>query len=131
MQTKKKFVLTPNEELLMNVFWNNSRPLTSVDLTKLCEPQGWNQEHILNMLRSIKNKGLIEVCGAVQYGKQYARSFQASLSREEYAAKLAVSVGIGEKNLAKTAVALVKNVCGTEDAIDRLEQIIKDLREEK
>ena len=54
---KKPFVLTPSEEDLMNIFWVENRPLTSVELTELSKDHGWNQEYILNMLRSIKKKG--------------------------------------------------------------------------
>ena len=55
---KKPFVLTPSEEDLMNIFWVENRPLTSVELTELSKDHGWNQEYILNMLRSIKKKGM-------------------------------------------------------------------------
>ena len=82
---KKPFVLTPSEEDLMNIFWVENRPLTSVELTELSKDHGWNQEYILNMLRSIKKKGMVEVCGTVQYNKQYARSFCYCVSRAAYA----------------------------------------------
>ena len=99
---KKPFVLTPSEEDLMNIFWVENRPLTSVELTELSKDHGWNQEYILNMLRSIKKKGMVEVCGTVQYNKQYARSFCYCVSRAAYAAKLAASVGIDRAALAET-----------------------------
>ncbi|MFQ9395689.1 MAG: hypothetical protein ACLR2E_18740 [Lachnospiraceae bacterium] len=44
---KKPFVLTPSEEDLMNIFWVENRPLTSVELTELSKDHGWNQEYIL------------------------------------------------------------------------------------
>ena len=56
---KKPFVLTPSEEDLMNIFWVENRPLTSVELTELSKDHGWNQEYILNMLRSITKKGMV------------------------------------------------------------------------
>ena len=46
---KKPFVLTPSEEDLMNIFWVENRPLTSVELTELSKDHGWNQEYILNL----------------------------------------------------------------------------------
>lgn len=128
---KKKFVLTPNEEVLMNTFWTENRPLTSVELEELCKGEGWNQEYILNMLRSIKKKELVEVCGTVQYGKQYARSFIPSVCREEYAAMLAASTGITEKSLARVTAAMVRTVWNTDDVIGSLEKIIQQLETEE
>ena len=83
------------------------------------------------MLRSIRKKEMIEVCGTVQYRTQYARSFCARCSREEYAAKMALSTGIDEKALAKTAVAMVKAMGKEDDVIAELEKIIQGLKEEK
>lgn len=124
---KKPFVLTPSEEELMYIFWAENRPLTSVDLEELSGNHGWNQEYILNMLRSVKKKGILEVCGTVQYGKQYARSFCCTVSRAEYAAMLATSVGIDRFTLAETVAALVKQVCAVDDVRGELEMIMKDL----
>ena len=125
---KKPFVLTPSEEDLMNIFWLENRPLTSVELTELSKEHGWNQEYILNMLRSIKKKGMVEVCGTVQYNKQYTRSFCYCVSRAAYAAKLAASVGIDRSMLAETIDALVKNVCQTEDTAGCVEEVLQELK---
>ena len=112
----------------MNIFWLENRPLTSVELTELSKEHGWNQEYILNMLRSIKKKGMVEVCGTVQYNKQYARSFCYCVSRAAYAAKLAASVGIDRSMLAETIDALVKNVCQTEDTAGCVEEVLQELK---
>ena len=125
---KKPFVLTPSEEDLMNIFWFENRPLTSVELTELSKDHGWNQEYILNMLRSIKKKGMVEVCGTVQYNKQYARSFCYCVSRAAYAAKLAASVGIDKAALAETINELVKNVCQAEDTVACVEEVLQELK---
>ena len=80
------------------------------------------------MLRSIKKKGMVDVCGTVQYNKQYARSFCYCVSRAAYAAKLAASVGIDRSMLAETIDALVKNVCQTEDTAGCVEEVLQELK---
>ena len=130
MQKKKKFVLTPNEEFLMGVFWNSDQPLTSVELAELCKLQKWKLEHIINMIRFLEDKGMLEACGLVHYSRKYARSFRPTLSREEYAAKLALSAGIDEENLGNVIIAMIKNVYDTEDVSKHLEQVVRDIRKE-
>ncbi len=74
---------------------------------------------------------MIEVCGVVQYGTQYARQFVPSMAKEEYAAKLIISKGLGKGSMAKVAAAMVKEADGEikSDVIEELEKIIEELKE--
>jgi len=125
---KKKIKLTPKEEKLMDIFWTENRVLTCLDLKEQCADEGWCEENILNVLRNLKNKGLIEVCGFIQRQTSLARCFQPKMTRAEYAAKVAVDLGIDEKTLGDTAAALVKSFYGDEEVISRLEGIIEELK---
>jgi len=75
MMSKKEKHLTKSEEDLMEIFWEKKEPLTSVEILDISADRSWNGNYVHMMLRSLLKKGMIEVCGSVQYGTQYARQF--------------------------------------------------------
>lgn len=129
---KKGNYLTGSEEELMELFWSRKEALTSVEILEVAVNHSWNSSYLHIMLRSLLKKGMIEVCGTVQYGTQYARQFVPLMTKEEYAAKIVMSKGLDKSSVAKVAVAMVKEVAGDgkEGLIDELEKIIEELKEE-
>lgn len=129
---KKNKYLTGSEEELMELFWSRKEALTSVEILKIATSHSWSDGYLHIMLRSLLKKGMIKVCGTVQYGTQYARQFVSIITREEYAAKVVMSKGLDKSSVAKVAVAMVKEMEGEsgEDLIQQLEQIIEELKGE-
>lgn len=131
---RKKRNLTDSEEELMRMFWEKGEPLTSVDILDMSADRSWNGNYVHVMLRSLLKKGMIKVCGTVQYGKQYARQFIPELTKEQYAARSVMSMGIGIEgsSIAKVAVAMVneadKKDQTEEEVIKQLEEIIEELK---
>ena len=126
-------LLTRSEEELMELFWNRSEPLTSVEILNIDVNRSWNDSYIHIMLRSLLKKGTIKVCGTVQYGTQYARQFIPIMTKEEYTAKIIISKGLEKKSIAKVTLAMVKETSGKGeiDVIKQLEEIIDELKENK
>ena len=122
---------TNNELKLMNLFWEIGRPLTSVDVLELLKEENWKQSYAVRLLNILEHKRAIAVCGAVRYRTQYARQFHPIITREEYAARLALTTGIGKNSIANVTVALVKEASDAEDFYQELENIIAKLEEEK
>lgn len=127
---KKSSYLTGSEEELMELFWNRKVALTSVEILKIAGNHSWNSSYLHIMLRSLLKKGMIKVCGTVQYGTQYAREFVPLMTKEQYAAKIVMSKGLDKSSVAKVAAAMVKEVDGEvkRDLIEELEKIIEELR---
>lgn len=130
MIVKKSKHLTNSEEDLMEIFWERNEPLTSVEISDISADRSWNGNYVHMMLRSLLKKGMITVCGSVQYGTQYARQFIPSLSREQYAAKLVMSKGIKKNSIAAVTVTMVNEADETngEELIQQLEEIIEELK---
>lgn len=130
---KKKSFLTGSEEELMELFWDRKEALASVDILKIAENHSWNDSYLHIMLRSLLKKGMLEVCGMVQHGTQYARQFVPAMTKEEYAAKIVMSKGLDKSSVAKVAVAMVKETEGElkGDLLEELEKIIEELRDEE
>lgn len=125
--------LTESEKDLMEIFWAQEEPLTSVEILKIAENSSWNGNYIHVMLRSLQKMGMVRVCGTVQYGTQYARQFTTVFNKEEYAARVAMSFGFEKKSVAKIAMALAQEIGenGEEALIGQLEDIIDGLKGEE
>ena len=129
MMVKKPKHLTNSEEDLMEIFWERKEPLTSVEISEISADRSWNGNYVHMMLRSLLKKGMITVCGSVQYGTQYARQFIPSLTKEQYAAKLVMSKGIKKNAIAAVTVAMVNEADEEgEELIQQLEEIIGELK---
>ena len=130
MVSKKAKHLTNSEEDLMEIFWEKKEPLTSVDISEFSADRSWNGNYIHMMLRSLLKKGMIEVCGTVQCGTQYARQFVPIVTKEQYAAKLVMSKGIEKNSIAAVTVAMVNEVnkADEEGLVKQLEEIIQELK---
>ena len=130
MISKKAKHLTNSEEDLMELFWEKKEPLTSVDISEFSADRSWNGNNKHMMLRSLLKKGMIEVCGTVQCGTQYARQFVPIVTKEQYAAKLVMSKGIEKNSIAAVTVAMVNEVnkADEEGLVKQLEEIIQELK---
>ncbi len=114
----------------MELFWEHKEPLTSVEISNLSTDRSWNGNYIHMMLRSLQKKGMIAVCGTLQYGTQYARQFTPLVTKEQYAAKLVMSKGIEPGSIAAVTVAMVNETdkADNEGLIEQLEEIIETLK---
>lgn len=126
----KNLDLTKSEEDLMHIFWRSEKPLTSVEILEIAKGHSWNGNYLHVMLRSLQKKGLIKVCGTLQYGKQYARQFEPAVTKMEYGADLIISKGLVD-SISNVTVALAKKSDQTEKEvlIAELEEIIARLKE--
>ena len=132
---KKSFELTKGEERIMEFFWDSQSPLTSMDISSMTDE--FNDSYIHRLLTSLLKKEMLEVNGMEKSGKQYARKFVPTMTREEYGAMVIEGLGIrDEKALAKVAVALFKKPEGTDgkeetdpkELIKELENIVEQLK---
>lgn len=137
IKMNKKSQLTDREELLMELLWRSEKALTSVELLKIEELSGWNETYFHRTIKSLSGKGLIRVCGVERYNTQYARQFEPTLTREEYAIKILKERGINSSSIGRLAMALVKDVEDDRQGeekdklIEELEEIIENLRKDK
>lgn len=127
----KNTQLTKSEEELMKLFWNSKVPLTSVEILESTKEYSWNGNYLHVMLRKLLNKGMIRVCGTLQYGNQYARQFESAIMPEEYGANLIVTKGLVNSISAVTvALANTSNNIDKEELITQLEEIIEKMKAE-
>lgn len=127
---KKKEELTKGEERILEIFWNEGKPLTSMEVMEKTDE--FNESYVHRLLNSLLEKKALKVEGMMKSGKQYARIFVPEFTREEYGVYLIKQLGMVRKdNLKKFAVALTKENKRKEEVIETLEEIIDEIKGEE
>lgn len=129
---KKGFELTKGEEVMMEIFWDAGRPLTTMEISEMTDE--FNDSYIHRLVKSLEKKEMLKINGLVKSGKQYARQFAPAMTREEYGAFVMQNLGIrDEKAFAKVAVAMVNHFGDygekkNEALVKELENIVEELK---
>ena len=132
MKKKRNSELTPNEQLLMDIFWKENRPLTSVDLAEYLpeDCQEWKNGYLHNLLKALSDKHMLHVTTIIQYGRRFAKQYEPILTKEEYAARIVSSLNFKEESVPKITCALIKEISGDdrERIISELENIVEMMK---
>ena len=105
----KNEIINEREKALLQIFWNEGRDMTSVELLDILDPDVWNKLSLLRTIKGLNDKNFIEVTGMVQYKTQYARKFKPTLTKEAFTAKMLLHNGIDLNSLGKVAAAMTEN----------------------
>lgn len=76
--------LTKNELEIMDVLWEQGRPLSRGELLTLPEKKTWMDSSIHILLNSLLRKGAIREAGYAKCGKTSGRVYEAALSCAQY-----------------------------------------------
>lgn len=110
--------LTKSEREIMDVFWESEDPLSRADLLKKSVNKSWKDSSVHILLNGMLQKGVIREAGMVKCSKTYGRTFQPTMTREEYYAKLPFSY------------SLKPDIVGLMTALWNRKDISKEQREE-
>ena len=76
--------LTKNELEIMDVLWEQGRPLSRGELLSIPTEKTWMDSSIHILLNSLLRKGAIREAGYAKCGKTSGRVYEAALSCAEY-----------------------------------------------
>lgn len=130
---KKKESLNKREEELMNYLWEIKKPMTTNEMAKQLQSEGWTNITLCRTVQSLTDQGYLEVAGLEKSAKTYARKLIPSLSKEEYYSSVLMNRGINANSLADLTAALIgasrKNHREKDaEVIAKLEEVIASLR---
>lgn len=130
---KKKESLNKREEELMNYLWEINKPMTTNEMAKQLQSEGWTNITLCRTVQSLTDQGYLEVAGLEKSAKTYARKLIPSLSKEEYYSSVLMNRGINANSLADLTAALIgasrKNPREKDaEVIAKLEEVIASLR---
>ncbi len=118
-------MLTNSEEQLMQLLWQQEKPLTATEIIGLSDGKTWKDSYVHLLINSLIKKGLIEVKGFVKTTKNYARTFSPSMSREEYAIKRIKSANnYSEEKIPALFSFLISDV--SEDTLKTIQKILDE-----
>lgn len=103
-------MLTKSEEEIMNLLWEVGEPLASSEIVSKSVNRTWRKSYINLLINSLLNKQMIEVVGVKQMTKNYARTFQPTMSKYAYSVKRIFSQkGFKEKNIPDLFAEIIAN----------------------
>ena len=76
--------LTKSEMEIMDVLWAAGKPLSRSDLLERSEEKSWKDSSVHSLLNGLLVKQAIREAGMVKRSKTYGRTFEPTLTREEY-----------------------------------------------
>jgi len=133
---KKKESLNKREEELMNYLWEIKKPMTTNEMAKQLQSEGWTNITLCRTVQSLTDQGYLEVAGLEKSAKTYARKLIPSLTKEEYYSSVLMNRGINANSLADITAALIgvsrKNPKEKDaEVIAKLEEVIASLKSEQ
>lgn len=84
MEYRTPFRLTKSELEIMEVLWQENRPLSRGFIISHAPHRSWKDSSIHILLNSMLDKGAIEIVGFEQTGRRIARTFLPTISPDEY-----------------------------------------------
>lgn len=103
-------MLTKSEEEIMSLLWEVGEPLASSEIVSKSVNRTWRKSYINLLINSLLNKQMIEVVGVKQMTKNYARTFQPTMSKYAYSVKRIFSQkGFKEENITDLFAEIIAN----------------------
>ena len=84
MESRTPFRLTKSELEIMEVLWQEGRPLSRSFIISHAPHRSWKDSSIHILLNSMLDKGAIKIVGFEQTGRRIARTFLPTLTPDEY-----------------------------------------------
>lgn len=76
--------ITNSEMQILEVLWDENEALTSSEIVGVSENRTWKSSSVHLLLNSLLKKNLVQVAGFKKTTKNYARTFEPAMTREEY-----------------------------------------------
>ena len=115
--------LTKSEMEIMDVLWASERPLSRSDLLEKSEEKTWKDSSVHILLNGLLQKKAIREAGMVKRSKTYGRTFEPTLTREEYFATTIFSHRY-KPQIVELFAALLQREDITEDQLKQIADLV-------
>jgi BlaI family penicillinase repressor len=116
--------LTKSEMQIMDVLWASDVPLSRSDLLEKSEQKSWKDSSVHILLNGLLQKNAIREAGFVKRSKTYGRTFEPTLTREEYFATTIYSHA-NKPQIVELFAALLKRDDITPDQLAQMEALLR------
>lgn len=118
--------LTRSEMEIMDVLWAAKQPLSRSDLLENTQDKSWKDSSVHILLNGMLVKGVIREAGFVKRSKTYGRTFEPTLTREEYYVATIFSRK-HKPSVVGLIDALLRQEKVTEDELQQIKQLVDQL----
>lgn len=125
---KKIPKITASEKEILEVLWDQQDPLTSSEIVDVSENRTWKASSVHLLLNSLLKKGFVQVAGFKKTTKNYARTFEPSMTREEYSIR---QIRQEQKDASYTLSRLFAALLEEEEDVDLLDELSLQIAERK
>ena len=116
--------LTRSELEIMDVLWAAEQPLSRSDLLESNQEKTWKDSSVHILLNGMLQKGVIREAGFVKRSKTYGRTFEPTLTREEYFATTIYS-HTNKPRIVELFAALLRREDITPDQLTQMEALLR------
>lgn len=120
--------LTNSEMQVMELLWDCNIPLTASEIVSHCKDRFWKDSYIHIIVRSLLDKEMIQIVGFKKTVKNYARAFEASMSREEW---MIMQIKKEQKDNSKILLMLLRNFLEEENDSEYLAELSNKIRKRR
>lgn len=129
MESKRK-KLTDSEWEVMNLLWDTGEPLTSSEIIRLSVDRRWKDSYIHILINALLKKEMIRVAGFKKTTKNYARSFEPTMTREQWSLYQVKQESRKESLLLKELLESIINEGADEETLKELSDAVEKRKEE-
>lgn len=127
---KKIPKITNSEKQILEVLWDKQTALTSSEIVNVSEDRTWKASSVHLLLNSLLKKGMLQVAGFKKTTKNYARTFEPTMTREEYSIRqLRQDQKNTKRTISKLFTALLEDESSPE-LLDELSEMVDARRKE-
>ena len=125
----KKETLTKSEHEIMSLLWHVDKPLTASEIIELSSDRTWKDSYIHLLINSLLEKGMIRAEGFAKTTKNYARTFIAAVSQEEYAVRqISGKNGLNPDSVVSIVSALIDQAAEPLPLLEALTAMLEEKR---
>lgn len=118
--------LSKSEREIMELMWSQDEPLTSTQIIDMSVNRSWKKSYIHLLINSLIDKGFVEIVGFVKTTKNYARTFKAAITKQDYFLKF-----IKEDDSTYTKVDFICSLLNEVVDPNELDEYIKVIQDRK
>lgn len=122
--------VTDSEREVLELLWNSDEPLTSTEIVRLCIGRTWKSSYIHIMINSLLKKEMIRVVGFKKTTKNYARTFEPTMTRDQWnLLRMKQEKGVTAE-LLKEMLEMIITEGADEEILEELFEVIEKRKEE-
>lgn len=123
-------MLTKSEEEIMGLLWEVGEPLASSEIVSKSVDRTWRKSYINLLINSLLSKNMIKVVGVKQMTKNYARTFEPTMTKYAYYVKRIFSQsGFNEENIPDLFAEIIANTENPE-ILDKMQSQLDERKRE-